>query len=90
MIARERSRPASAAKQALAHSAFTSQGWPRVSVHTVSSASGVNACPVSSVCWASSARTSASVKSPRRNDSARTLNALPPVIAAFSELERMR
>ena len=39
----ERSRPASSSKQAPWHSAFTSQGWPRVCLHTVSTASGVNA-----------------------------------------------
>ena len=89
-MARERSRPASTSKQARRHSAFTSHGWPRVCVHTDSSASGVNACPVSAVCWARSARTSACVKSPMRSDSARTLNALPPVTGAFSALEWMR
>ena len=50
----------------------------------------MNACPVSPVCWASNVHTSACVKSPRRNDPARTLNALPPVIGAFSELAWMR
>ena len=90
MIAWERSRPASTSKQARRQSALTSHGWPRVCVHTDSSASAVNACPVSPVCWASSARTSACVKSPMRSDSARTLNALPPVTGAFPELEWMR
>ena len=89
-MARERSRPASTSKQARRQSALTSHGWPCVCVHTDSSASSVNACPVSPVCWASSARTSAPVKSPMRSDSARTLNALPPAISAFSELEWMR
>ena len=57
---------------------------PRVPVHTVSNASEVNAGPVSSVGWAMRAHASASVKSPRRSDSARTLNALPPEIAAVA------
>ena len=86
-MARERSRPVSTSKHARRQSAFTSHGWPRVCVHTDSSASSVNACPVSAVCWASSARTSACVKSPMRSDSARTLNALPPPMDVFSALE---
>ena len=89
-MARERSRPALSPKHARTHSALTSHGWPSVCAHTVSSTSAVNACPVSSVCWATRAHTSASVKSPRRNDSARMLNALPPVTIAYSVLEWMR
>ena len=90
VMARERSRPALSPKHARAHSALTSHGWPSDCAHTVSSAPAVNACPVSSVCWAIRARASASVKSPMRNDSARMLNALPPVTTARSVVEWMR
>ena len=90
MIGRERSRPALFRKQASWHSAFTSHGWPAVRVQTVCSAASVNACPVSAVCWASRARTSASVKSPSRSDADLTLKALPPGTSASSALERIR
>ena len=89
-IARARSRPASFQKQASYASAFTSHGWPWVCVQIVFSASGLNACPVSWVCCASSARTSPCEKSPSRSDRALTLNTLPPAMIAFSELEWMR
>ena len=75
---RERSaRNALFSKQAPYASAFTSHGWPRVCVHTASSASGANACPVSAVCWPSRASVSAREKSPSRSDSAAMLNGLP-------------
>ena len=63
-----------------------SQGWPKVKLHTASSASGVKICPVSVVCCWSSAATSEALKSPNRKDLALMLKALPPVIAVFSEL----
>ena len=75
---RERSsRNALFLKHVLCASAFTSQGWPRVCVHTASSASGANAWPVCSVCWASSASVCSREKSPSRSDSAAMLNGLP-------------
>ena len=86
---RERSRPALLSKHAPAHSAFTSHGWPCVCVHTASDAAAVNRCPVSSVCCAISARVSASVKSPMRNDFAATLKGLPPAMTS-PVLDRMR
>ena len=88
-MARERSLPALLSKHAPAHSAFTSHGWPCVCVHTESSAAAVNRWPVSSVCWAISARVSASVKSPMRSDFAATLNGLPPAMTS-PVLDRMR
>ena len=89
-MARERSRPASLSKHASRQSAFTSHGWPAERVRIKSSAPSVNACPVSAVCWASSARVSASLKSPRRSDFDLTLNALPPSTRAFCAVEWMR
>ena len=89
-MGRDRSRPALCRKQASYASAFTSHGCPCVRSHTRSRAPAVNACPVSAVCWPSSARTSSREKSPNRNDSAFTLNALPPVTTAFADPERMR
>ena len=86
---RERSRPALLSKHAPAHSAFTSHGWPCVCVHTASNAASENRWPVSSVCCAISARVSASVKSPMRNDFAATLNGLPPAMTS-PVLDRMR
>ena len=75
---RERSsRNARFLKHVPCASAFTSQGWPRVCVHTASSTSGANAWPVSSVCWPSSANVSSCEKSPNRSDSAAMLNELP-------------
>ena len=85
----ERSRPALLSKYAPAQSAFTSQGWPLLCVHTASWASGEKHCPVSSVCCFISAFASSSVKSPRRSESAATLNGLPPAIIS-PVLDRMR
>ena len=65
---RLRSRPAGSSKHACQASAFTSQGCPCVSSHTRSRASPVHRCPVSAVCWASSARTSSGEKSPSRSE----------------------
>ena len=73
---RVRSRPALRSKQVSYASAFTSQGWPRVCVQIASRASSVNACPVSAVCWSSSASVSSRVKSPSRSDFATMLNGL--------------
>ena len=78
VTARERSsRNALFSKQAPYASAFTSQGWPRVCVHTAASASGANAWPVASVCWPSSACVCSREKSPSRSDFAAMLNGLP-------------
>ena len=86
-MARERSRPALLSKQAPAHSAFTSHGWPWVCVHTESSADDENRWPVSPVCCAINAQVSASVKSPMRSDYfAATLK----VAAAGDDLPRTR
>ena len=75
---RERSsRSALFSKQAPYASAFTSHGWPRVCVHTASSASAANAWPVSPECWRSSASVSSREKSPSRSDAAAMLNGLP-------------
>ncbi|MCY4637307.1 MAG: hypothetical protein OXG04_22880 [Acidobacteria bacterium] len=82
--------PAAGAGHASWHNAFTSHGCPAVRVRISSCASAVNACPVSSVCCASSARVSAPVKSPSRNDFDLMLKALPPRIRAFCAVERMR
>ena len=87
-MARERSRPALLSKHAPAHS-VTSHGWPQVCVHTESTAASENRCPVSSVCCAIRARTSASVKSPMRSDFAATLKGLPPAMTS-PVLDRMR
>ena len=75
-MARERSRPALLLKQVSYASAFTSHGWPRVCVQIASCAPSVNACPVSPVCWSSSASVSSCVKSPSRSDSATMLKGL--------------
>ena len=76
VTARERSRPALRSKQVSQASAFTSHGWPRVWVQIASCASGVNACPVSPVCWPSRASVSSCVKSPSRSDFATMLKGL--------------
>ena len=89
-IVRERSRRALSLKQVWYTSALTSHGWPRDWLHTAASAASVNACPVSSVCWPSSARTSASSRSPRRSDSALMLKALPPAMISPADSEWMR
>ena len=88
-MARERSRLVLLSKQVPARSAFASHGRRRVCVHTASSAASEKRCPVSSVCYAVSARVSASVKSPLCSDFAATLNGLPLAITSPA-LDRMR